>query len=92
MRNLVVDRKVNISASFGAEDWQLYLDDENCEEIAHKLNKRLEFLVNNGFSCEDVHRNMWRTMNEYSKFGATDSESVRFLNEVIESIYHKEIA
>ena len=54
MKNLVVDRKVNISAGFNAEDWQLYLDNEHCEEIAHKLNERLEFLVNNGFSSEDV--------------------------------------
>ena len=92
MKNLVVDRKVNITAAFSAEDWQLYLDSEESEEIAHKLNKRLEFLVNNGFTSEDVHRNMWRTMNEYSRFGAADSEPMRFLNNVLNSIYVKEVA
>lgn len=90
MKNLVVDRKVNISADFTAEDWQLYCDQEESEEVAEKLNKRLEFLVNNGFSAEDVHRNMWRMMNEYSNFGASDSEPIRFLNNILNKIYIKE--
>lgn len=92
MKNLIVEHKVNISAHFTAEDWQLYLDNEHAEEVADKLNRQLEFLVNSGFSCNEVANRMWQYMSEMAKYGANDSEPHYLLEDILESIYPNESA
>jgi len=86
MKNLIVDRKVNIQASFGPDDWDLY-NDENSEEIAHRLNENLEFLVNNGFPANEVESKMLKMMKEFSKYGAYDSEPIDFLNKILKNVF-----
>jgi hypothetical protein len=92
MKRLLVDHKVKISASFTADDWELYTDDENAEEVAEKLNEHLEFFVNSGFESNEVHNKMWKIMNEYSKFGAADTEPMYFLDSVLSEIYSSKAA
>lgn len=92
MKNLIVEHKVKISANFTAEDWQLYLDNEHAEEVADKLNRQLEFLVNSGFPCTEVSNRMWQYMSELSKYGANDSEAHYLLEDILESIYPNEPA
>jgi hypothetical protein len=86
MKNILIDRKVRISADFDVGDWELYSNEE-AEDIAEKLNKSLEFYVNNGYAKKEVYDNMMRIMYSHSKAGAADSEPLFFLERVLNEIY-----
>ena len=85
MKNILIDRKVRISADFGAEDWELYSNEES-DDIAEKLNKSLEFYVNNGYTKKEVYDNMMKIMYSHSKAGAADSEPLYFLEKVLNEV------
>lgn len=84
MSDLIVEKKINIIASFGADQWKLDLDDEHAEEAAIKLNERLEFLVNNGFEHGTVYSRMWQYMAE---LGADSYSSKDFLSRTLVRIF-----
>lgn len=80
MENLLVDRKVHISAFFDPQQWNLTQKDE---EIADRLNKQLEFYVNCGYLREEVEYNM---SVELAKYEYTASP-YGFLNKILDNIF-----
>jgi len=86
-KKLIVEKKISIMASFCADDWQLDLENEHSEEVAAKLNERLEFLVNNGFNHPTVYDRMSQYLSELSRFGADHTGTREFLNNTLEQIY-----
>lgn len=86
MKNLIVDRKVNIQASFVAADWNLP-ENEESEEIAHRLNEELEFLVNSGFSEPEIQKKMSNSIKKLSKYVEKSQETTNFLEKVLKSIF-----
>lgn len=87
MSDLIVEKKINIVASFGADDWRLDLDHEHAEDAAIRLNERLEFLVNSGFEHAKVYSRMAQYMAELSEFGADSYSSKDFLSQTLVRIY-----
>lgn len=79
MKNLIVEKKVNVTATFDPVEWGT--DDQ---EIADKLNNRFEFYVNKGYSKEEVLRSMYKVLSQYNlhtDYGLT------FLNDIVDFIY-----
>lgn len=87
MKKLLVEKKLSISASFDAEDWCLNVDNEHSEEVAAKLNERLEFLVNNGFGHGDVYSRMRNYLCEFSSVGADNWACHDFVSRILDRIY-----
>ena len=88
MKNLSISRKISITATFTAEQWELYEPQcERAKAIAMLLNGRL---MNTVHVCEtraEVETAMNETMFVYRDFGACDSEPRFFLRRVLDEIY-----
>ena len=89
MKNLEITRVVKINAQFTAEQWQLYSSME-CDLAVKALNTALNFFVNSGVDRREVQKGMHKVMNQYSKYGSTDSEPIWFLQDVLDRIYGEE--
>lgn len=80
--------KTTITATFTADDWQLYDATEGREEAAAALNRALEEAVNAPASTPNT---VWRAMNAvmstYDHLGASDSEPCGLVDYVIEQVF-----
>lgn len=90
MRNLQITRAVKINAQFTAEQWQLFASSMDCSAAVDALNMTLNDQVNSGQNRRAVESAMYKTMNQHSKYGATDSEPCWFLQDVLDRIYGEE--
>lgn len=90
MKNLEITRVVKIKALFTADQWQLYTSSMDCGNAADILNLTLNYHVNQGHDRKTVESEMYKVMNQYSKYGATDSEPIWFLQDVLDRIYGEE--
>lgn len=75
-----------ISLSYSEEDWELY-DKEGSAEVARSLNRKLEELVNTGCPREEVQREMEKTLNLYSAWGAADSEGYNMVDHILDRVF-----
>lgn len=80
-------KKVQIDASFSADDWQLYTSSLDCAMAASCLNAMLMALVNQGNSRHEVEVGMSKEMSRLSKYGASDSEPRYVLECILDEVY-----
>jgi len=86
LRRKIRTRKT-IDLFLTAEDWDLYSTKDGVEGAADRLNAELERCVNEGMGIDDTSRIMIKTMEYEREFGATDSEPVRVLEDLLDLIY-----
>lgn len=89
MKNFQITRTVKINAQFTAEQWQLY-SSMDCGAAVDSLNMTLNYHVNHGSDRRTTQAAMHKAMNQYSKYGATDSEPLWFLQDVLDRIFGEE--
>jgi hypothetical protein len=86
-----LNKKVTIAPVFVAEDWQLYsssMSATECFIVCNTLNTALKTAVDeSGSTHESVYKAMIKVMNEYSKYGAMDSEPIYFLKDILDEVY-----
>lgn len=90
MHNLTIKKSPTIRADFSADQWELFtmsFPRDEIESIANRLNNELEDYVNNGYTKTETLSGMHDLMKKFSKYGAYDSEPMRFLERVLEEIY-----
>jgi hypothetical protein len=91
MRNLSVKTVREVTADFSPDQWELYTnlyDRSEMEYVATKLNEALSNLTSDRTNNKvDVELAMHDVMKIYSKYGALDSEPIRFLERVLDEIY-----
>ena len=79
-----------IKCNFSADQWELFthsFDKDEIDLIAIDLNRLLEHTVNIGSGKDKVYEHMHKLMSKYSKYGAYDSEPLRFLERVLREVY-----
>lgn len=91
MKGLRVSRVINVECILTADGWNLY-DKEKREEVAYRLNRQVEYLVNK----EQVDRTrfiheMTIMMNEFGNYGAWDGECRDVLHALAGNIYEARI-
>lgn len=79
--------KKTITLSLTAEDWDLYSTMDQVEAVANVLNTNLEVAVNTGMGATAAVSYMMKVMEDYSKYGAMDTEPLRVLDDLINLIY-----
>lgn len=85
MNNLKVTKR--IYCNFTAEQWELYTESMDCTQAAMALNSALEQCFNEGMSKQDTLSWMLKLMDKYKEAGASDSEPVWFLEDVLSELY-----
>lgn len=87
MKNLILKVKVTIDVTFSNEEWKL-LNSANNAEVADKLNSRLCQLINDfEFDKETTRLRMMAIMMANAQYGAYDSDSIEFLDQVLLKIF-----
>jgi len=91
MRNLTIKTIREVTADFSPDQWELYTnlyDRSEMDYVAAKLNEALSTLASDRTNTKvDVELEMHEVMRIYSKYGALDSEPIRFLERVLYEIY-----
>lgn len=88
MRNLTIRK--HIKCEFTPNQWELYthaFDEETLRAVALDLNESLEVLFNSGESKRFTLDTMLGELKKNKKYGACDSESIYFLQSVLDEIY-----
>jgi hypothetical protein len=79
MKNILVDKRVFVTASFDPIEWGT-----EDQDVADKLNNRLEFYVNKGYDKDKVIESMQKLLNE---FNLNTDYGLTFLSHVVDYIY-----
>lgn len=90
MHNLRVRNVKKVDCDFSASQWGLYemkFDRSEIEMVADELNNWVEYYVNAGMDRPSTELNLHEIMRRNSKYGAFDSEPIRFLEQVLDEIY-----
>ena len=90
MHNLSIETKRTVKCNFSADQWELFtmsFPRDEIENIANALNNALQDYVNHDYTKSETLNGMHHVMKTYSKYGAYDSEPMRFLERVLEEIY-----
>lgn len=92
LNNLTIKTVRTVTCDFSADQWELFTSTYargEIQNIADNLNRYLMELVNNGYSRKDSEELMHTKMREFSKWGAYDSEPIRFLERVLDEVYKR---
>jgi hypothetical protein len=90
MHNLTTETKRVVTANFSADQWGLYTTTfprDEIEDVATKLNTRLNDYVNEDYTKAQTMAGMHDIMLNYKYYGAYDSEVRGFLDMVLDEIY-----
>lgn len=90
MHNLTIETKRVVTCNFSADQWGLLtysFPRDEIEEIANRLNNQLNEYVNEEYTMTEVRDGMHHYMLNCKNYGAYDSESRGFLEQVLEEIY-----
>lgn len=85
MRNVTVTRKVSLSLT--AEEWQLYTDKPRVKTVARSINNEIASCINTHPSRSEARFFARKVLNEYSEFGANDSEPWGVLEDILMEVY-----
>jgi len=83
-----VIKAISITIDASADDWDLY-DKPGRYEAAIALNEHFEKLVNRGCTRDEMEKGMFPKMEEYSEFGAIDTEGISFLKLLLDKTFGK---
>ena len=86
--NLIVRKTASVN--YSASDWGLFTHAFSrtvIERVADLLNKRFNLSFNQGMSKVDLVASMDTLMNDFSIYGASDTEPRTTLNKLIKSVY-----
>lgn len=90
MHNLRIQTVKKVNCNFSADQWELYThkyERDEIEMVANELNSWIEYYVNAGMDRSSTENNLHQIMRRNSKYGAYDSEPIRFLEHVMAEIY-----
>jgi hypothetical protein len=59
----------------------------DCDKVARAINRHLKKTVKKHDNYNDALNEMHGILTTYSKYGAADSESLHFLEKVLDAIY-----
>jgi hypothetical protein len=87
MRNVYITKKIRIGLT--ANDWQLYGDDDDPKRdmAAFEMNEKIENILNNNPPKDEAVPAIADILNQYSKFGAYDSEGVQVAGQLIDEFF-----
>lgn len=80
--------KVVINRS--ADSWELYSSMPGAENAAIRINREIEKLARKGLTRDEFTSRINKTFDEYSGFGANDSEPQYHLSRIINQLYGEE--
>ena len=79
--------KTMVTVGLSADDWQLF-DQKGRVQAANALNKALQEAVNkDGSTPNTVWQAMNKVMDQFSAFGATDSEACHVVDHVLNKVF-----
>jgi hypothetical protein len=87
MEKVLIRKIVNVQLNYDADDWDLFTSVPNVELAALALNRAFEEAVNSGKTRAEVTRIMDRQMDQYSHFGARDSEPIWVLDRLLDKTF-----
>lgn len=74
--------------SLTAKQWELYADMPGVSRVAHQLNAEIRRAIN-GSSCRaEAWEKCSAVMDEHRQFGATDTEPMYVLADIINKVFH----
>jgi len=90
MRNVYIKKTIRIGLT--ANDWQLYGDDDDPKRdmAAFEMNEKIEAVLNAHPPREEAVIAISAILNQYSKFGAYDSEGMHVAEDLLEVFYEGE--
>ncbi len=76
--------KVDVSA----DEWQLYTRSMDCKQVARSLNRQFKYFCNvKGSTPEYVLEQMNKIRDQFSEFGAADTEPRYVLQDLINQVF-----
>ena len=88
MRRLDITRTVKVNCDLSADEWELFTDSMDCTVAAETLNSTFNRLVNAGHTRRQVQNEMVRVMDEFSEYGASDSEPYYVLDYILREVFN----
>jgi len=87
MRGIAVRKHVSISLS--GNDWDLYTETSpiECSTAAERIDETIEYWFNKGCDRKTVRQRAVEKMSVFAHVGATDSEPLQKLEQVLDELY-----
>jgi hypothetical protein len=88
MRNVYIKKTIRIRLT--ANDWSLYGDDDDPKRdmAAYEMNEKIEAVLNEHPTREEATIAISTILNQYSDFGAYDSEGVEVAGDLIREFFN----
>ena len=88
MRNVYIKKTIRIGLT--ANDWSLYGDDDDPKRdmAAFEMNEKIEAVLNEHPTREEATIALSAILNQYSDFGAYDSEGVEVAGDLIREFFN----
>jgi hypothetical protein len=87
MKNVSVTIERRITVNLSASDWFLYTRMEGIEEIAKQINYEVEYAINRSETKGFAARQIAKTLEDFSKYGANDTEPVAVASQILNKAY-----
>lgn len=76
-----------IDVNLTADQWGLFTHSMDCTEAADALNQVVEDNVNLGLDRDEVEVEVYKIMDTYSDYGASDTEPRVVLTSILDELY-----
>lgn len=87
MNNVTVTIERRITVNLSASDWFLYTRMDGIEEIAKQINYEVEYAINRSETKGFAARQIAKTLEDFSKYGANDTEPVAVASQILNKAY-----
>lgn len=87
MRNVYIKKTIRIRLT--ADDWSLYGEDDDPKRdmAAFEMNDKIEDILNNTPAKQDAWTAITKVLEEYSDFGAYDSEGYAVARDLLAEFF-----
>lgn len=82
-----LNKRVTVDVKLTPDDWDLFTREPEVERIAENLNEKFNLCVNSRLTREETARNMQKEMWLYRAWGASDSEPLYVLEQLLNEVY-----
>lgn len=82
-----INKQVTVNVKLTPDDWDLFTREPEVERIAETLNEKFNLCVNSLLTREETARKMQQEMWNYRAWGASDSEPLYVLEQLLNEVY-----
>ena len=85
MQGITITRQVTLNLS--AARWELYVNKPCVNTVADRINREVEAILNAAADRGEAYSSSYKVLEKYSKYGATDTEPVWVLRDILDKVF-----